>query len=100
MADLAREFPGYPADTLPALPAGFVDSSWRNDACPSFDNAALCLRIWCDHPDPSQREFPSNARFCVSETLPNGESRDLVCSDDWQLVLDCVASIDRGQPHD
>lgn len=40
---------------LPNL-SGFVDESYKNDACPSMFNASRALKLWVDYVDPSRRE--------------------------------------------
>ena len=47
-------FPDYD-DTLPQI-AGFVDSSYGNDTCPSIYSDAQGLRIYCDYKDEARRE--------------------------------------------
>ena len=42
-------------DTLPQI-AGFVDSSYGNDTCPSIYSETLGLLIHCDYKDESKRE--------------------------------------------
>jgi hypothetical protein len=34
---LRREFPDFPLESLPEIPADWDDQSWHNDACPSFE---------------------------------------------------------------
>jgi hypothetical protein len=45
------------------------DTSWHNDTCPSFgaDAETISLRIWCDHPNPANREMPGMKRFMVEQ---------------------------------
>lgn len=83
----ATEFPDFDPATLPAIPEGFADSSWGNDACPSFTNEAAGLRIWVDFVDPSQRELPESKRFGIMGT--NSEV-DLITSDDWRDIETAV----------
>jgi hypothetical protein len=58
------EFPHYD-DTL-TLPDGWVDTSWHNDVCPSFEKVFgdTTFRLWCDFKDPDQREV-GGLRFTV-----------------------------------
>lgn len=54
----AREFPEYPLDSLPDIPPHWTESSWHNDACPSF---IICdtLGVFVDWADPALAEFPN-----------------------------------------
>jgi hypothetical protein len=65
MSDYKSEFPNYD-DTL-TLPTGWVDTSWHNDACPSFQKVFgdVTFRIYCDYKDMELRENPSWTRFGV-----------------------------------
>lgn len=46
-----------------------ADMSWHNDACPSFGTyvtEAIDLRIWCDAPNPDERESGADHRFQIN----------------------------------
>lgn len=91
-AAMAREFPDFDQSTLPAIPAGFEDESWHNDACPSFYSEALQLRLWVDYAKPEERETFSGGRFTLqheprTDGVIDGEASDLVSSDEWSDVL-------------
>lgn len=67
MTDLSA-FPHYSASDLPALPQGWTDSTWRNDACPSYailDHEEVRVRVWIDYVQPANREAPHGSRFTV-----------------------------------
>lgn len=55
------EFPDY--DDQLTAPAGWDDTSWKNDICPSFaypagvDFDQPYLRLWCDYANPARREL-------------------------------------------
>lgn len=78
------EFPHYD-DTL-SLPEGWLDTSWHNDVCPSFENKidGIVYRIWCDFKNPSLSEV-GGLRFAVNkrtveqddELIPLGEFNTL-----------------------
>lgn len=74
------EFPDFPLETLPGdLPAGFVDQSWHNDACPSFLHEPTGLALYCDHPEPGAREYgPDTPRFLLLQYV-----RDTRVGPDW-----------------
>lgn len=76
------EFPDF--DTMPAIPAGWTDSSWHNDACPSF-GVTSTMFVFVNYEDPDLREFAAaGPRFCVINPDTN---EVLFESDDWQAVL-------------
>jgi hypothetical protein len=78
------EFPHY--DDELTLPDGWLDTSWHNDVCPSFENKidGVVYRIWCDFKDPSLSEV-GGLRFAVNrrtieqddELIPLGEFNTL-----------------------
>lgn len=89
-----REFPDYPADAMPALPdAGmFTDTSWHNDACPSFTSDLLGLLVWVDYPDVSMREHANGCRFILEKQEAGIETGKTVCeSDDWADIERAIA---------
>lgn len=51
------EFPDFPPETMPRLPACLSDASWHNSVCPSFVCDALGVTVWVDYLDPARREF-------------------------------------------
>jgi hypothetical protein len=63
MAHYQIEFPDFAPDTMPVIPGSFLDTSWRNDACPSFTSDVLGLSLFIDFADPAAREFPDGKRF-------------------------------------
>lgn len=53
-----REFPDFgPLDI--AIPPGFVDTSWHNDACPSWTHEGLGLKLWINFENPDWRDIDS-----------------------------------------
>ena len=57
----------------------FIDSSWHNDASPSFAariNASQYVALWVEHPQPDLREM-GDARFLVA-TYSDTHSQSLV----------------------
>lgn len=65
MSDYKSEFANYD-DTL-SFPEGWVDVSWHNDACPSFEKVLwnVAYRIFCDYKDMQKRDCPDWTRFGV-----------------------------------
>jgi hypothetical protein len=86
---ISTAFPDYPATDLPLIPPHWRDSSWRNDACPSYTIAGL--QIFIDYLDPAKRETAhyglADVRFHVMEA-DTGSS--VIATDDWQAVVDAV----------
>jgi hypothetical protein len=66
---IETEFPSYPHATLPDL-TGFEDTSWHNDACPSFRKGNYL--VWIDWPDDGDREYPGGQQFIVCELDETG----------------------------
>jgi hypothetical protein len=60
-----NEFPNYD-DTI-NMPEGWIDTSWHNDACPSFEKTFgdTTFRLWCDYVDPERREMHGAMRFVI-----------------------------------
>lgn len=67
-------FPAFPEyDDTFAIPDGWHDVSWRNNACPSISkncgllDQKLCIVIWCDYKDPTMRDWGIDSKqFAVS----------------------------------
>lgn len=87
MSDFRREFPDFPTEAFPALPDGFKDHSWHNDACPSVECRELGLHIFIDYPDPAHRSV-SGKQYVVSTLDRDGGLTDevLLETDDWSRV--------------
>jgi hypothetical protein len=85
---LKSEFPDYDVDTLPDIPEDWIDLSFRNDLCPSFESGSKNRIVFIQPEDPEEREFPSDPRFIVYE-LDNDETIGsfLTATDDWDKVL-------------
>lgn len=69
------EFPEFGALPFDPTALGLEDTSWHNDACPSFSvlNDSFRLEsLWMDHEDPKQREM-QGPRFLYCTYDPKGE---------------------------
>lgn len=95
MPDFQTAFPDFPPATMPAIPAGFMDRSWRNDSCPCFVADGADLILWVDYADDALREWPGGQRFALARLqdgqLPLDVGARLVETDDWQDILDELA---------
>lgn len=74
------EFDDYPVCKMPVMPAGFTDTSWKNDVCPSFTHEAARLVLWVDYPDPANREVQGGSRFILCTMKDGGASGDVVAT--------------------
>ena len=91
--DWKTEFPEFKDSDMPEMPEGWKDISWHNDSCPSFevwresnDDCAAFIRVWISESEPSERDFPNQARFMISlENRPEFEC--LFSSDEWSEIL-------------
>jgi hypothetical protein len=88
MRTYRTEFPTFDPATMPAIPATWLDTSWHNDTCPSFQCGAL--RIFVDYAEPEHREIAETPRYSVH--LWEGDYPVLLVSDDWAEVLAFVAA--------
>lgn len=80
----AAEHPNFDQSTLPAdMPAGFDDSTWCNDTCPSFINEAAGLVIFIDYANPEDREFPETPRFSLGIWDDGSTGENIIATDDW-----------------
>jgi hypothetical protein len=85
-------FPDFDLTTMPRdIPAGFVESSYANDTCPSFWNEQLKLSIHVDYVDSDLREFEGGERFHLLDT-ENGES--VISSDEFAEIVAAIAEIE------
>jgi hypothetical protein len=73
-------FPDYDPATLPPIPSGWRDVSYKNDACPSW--LANGLHVFIDYADPDAREI-AGTRFHVLDE----EGDALLSTDAWPEVL-------------
>lgn len=83
------EFPDFPADAMPALPAGFADRSWKNDACPCFIHGETGVVLWIDHPIAEEREFPETPRFSAMQCAIFDKDCGWQFSDDMRELHAC-----------
>jgi len=84
--NMAKEFPTFDQSTLPAIPAGFVDTSWVNDQCPNFLGMGDTLGLFIDFADPADRDFPESSRFTLHD-WDGGSVGIIAHSDDWSEIL-------------
>lgn len=83
----ASEFADYPACDFPPVPAGWRDSSWHNDTCPSMtfgETSGVWLHVFCDYADKSLREYPDSdaPRFSMMTC-----GVEIAAADSWPEML-------------
>lgn len=77
-------FPDYDLSTLPRrFPAGFKDSSYRNDACPSIWNEERGLLIYLDYKNDTDREHSGGVRFFL---VREHDGNPLYETDEWAMM--------------
>jgi hypothetical protein len=104
------EFPDFPEATMPAMFSGFEDTSWHNDACPSFEHDGLGLRLHVDYADKAMSEIPNGSRFGLYQLVRCDDGRGglmwdwpsnigdddadpkLIESDDWAEVAAVISA--------
>lgn len=94
------EFPDFDPATMPAIPDGWQDVSWHNDACPSWiakgdDDSGLTVYI--DHAKPARRDMDMGARYLVQHHAKDADLTDVFLSDVWADVLRVVEHWEAGQ---
>lgn len=95
-AKLTLEFPDFDSATLPAIPADWVDISWHNDACPSFEVASVNVTVFVDYLDPALRETKGGKRFNVLSIADADLDRCLLSTDAWGDVLTLITKMETG----
>ena len=85
------EFPDFPAADMPTIPAGFEDTSWRNDTCPSFRDDELGVVIVIDYADREKREVRSSSRFTIlRQADPADTPRTILDTEEWSEILTAI----------
>jgi hypothetical protein len=90
------EFPGFDPATMPAIPPSWSDTSWHNDACPSF-LITSALSIYVDYLDPALSDNAESRltgdfkRFMLIR-MEDGQHIDdadnmVAASDDWDEIM-------------
>ena len=88
------EFPTFPVSAIPAelLASDWTDTSWHNDACPSFERGRFT--VFVDWPRKEDRWTCSALRYHAYPTEEaNVAEFDNGCeSDDWADILRYLAT--------
>jgi len=77
------EFPDFDYE-IPDLGKGWIDSSWHNDTCPSFEyttKQGVVYRLWIEYLNPDIREVGGSqhvlSKFFNDDLTPLFESDNL-----------------------
>jgi hypothetical protein len=80
---------------IPQIPDGFIDMSWHNNVCPSFERVLgdQLITFWVDYKNPKRRERTWGKQFFVT-TEPNNDDIndvDLVFeTESWQVAMNKI----------
>ena len=97
-----REFPDFDCDLRGHFPVdqGWEDTSWHNDACPSFHLRSKMVSVYVDYLDPEKRESGDESadRFTLLRTNPRGEypsdgSGPYRSCNTWDEVTEALSSL-------
>jgi hypothetical protein len=88
-----NQFPNY--DDSINMPEGWIDTSWRNDVCPSFekDFGDTTYKIFCNFKDVDKREI-GGLQFHVCTYTKTDDSLESESEfDTLQEALDFVSKV-------
>ena len=87
MSNYKQEFPDF--DTELHLPEGWIDTSWHNDICPSFEKqfGAVTYKIFCDYTNPDRREVGGD-QFTVSLYIE--DEVNFVCIAQFEMLQEAL----------
>ena len=77
------------------MPKGFRDTTYKNDACPSW--GFNVFQIFIDHPDPNERELGADIprfRIILEKEYGTHQTWFHEC-DTWDEVLDTIKKRER-----
>jgi hypothetical protein len=83
------EFPNFPEADMPAIPEGWSDESWHNDACPFF-KVNERIGVYVGYSDPKMKTDIEDPRFVIVAIDENGEVFDGSGTNDWNELLEFV----------
>jgi len=95
-AAIAREFPDFPLDSLPEIPASFEARPWRHDAMPAWRDERAGFTLWIDHPDSAERVEPGAPRFTLIDD--RDDFRALAATDEWSQVVSALEEARSARP--
>jgi hypothetical protein len=83
MLNYKREFRYFDFE-IPTLPEGFIDVSWHNNVCPTFErnlNDVEVITFGVDYKNPKRRERGGKQFFILSEP-------DIYQSNDFKFIFE------------
>lgn len=86
-------FPDFPADGIPPMGPEWIDVSYGNDVCPSFQIPGGFAQVFVDYPNPVDREIQTCARYTVLLANEHGETDHAEAAfacDEWMFVTNFV----------
>lgn len=91
MRTAKSEFPHYD-DTI-EMPEGWIDTSWHNDVCPSFerDIGEVTYKVFCNFKDPVKREI-GGLQFQVCYYLKADDSLEFL--NEFDTLAEALALVD------
>jgi hypothetical protein len=78
----------YKPEDIPKVkvPEGFSDATWHNDVCPSMINEELNLRIWIEHNNPRNREYPEGPQYALTNGMQS-TYENFIETNDYNEIL-------------
>ena len=99
LRDSSFEFPEWnaPKEFLAATKqhhpgwAGFEDSSWHNDSCPSWENQRLNLKLWVEDAEHAMRDMEGTTTYqlCIDIESPISNP-EYIATRDLEVILVAV----------
>jgi hypothetical protein len=74
---------------IPPLPEGFVDMSWHNNICPSFErelNETQIITLWVNYKNVKRRELRTKKFFITIETKDEMDHVLIYETDSWKVI--------------
>jgi hypothetical protein len=92
---IKTEFPNY--DDRLSFPDGWIDCSWRNDVCPSYekDFGNTTYKIFCNFKDVNKREI-GGLQFHVCTYTKNNNS--LESENEFNTLEDALNFVNQKVP--
>jgi hypothetical protein len=74
---------------IPPIPEGFVDMSWINNICPSFErqlNETQIVTLWVNYKNMKRREIKTKQFFITIETIDEMDHVLIYETDSWKVI--------------
>lgn len=93
-----QAFPDFDEADIVDLGAGWMDVSWKNEACPCFQEELSPLSVFMDYRDPAARENPELPRFAVLLRPDDDNPVDLFSTEDEAALRAFLAGYVAARP--